>query len=156
MKDKKFSHTKNAKNLPYTNTRQHNKTAKTNADKAELSAESVQRHFGIECNNFDDTNLREINQFVEANQYIFTPLDSANDGIHDKDDNHPLLPDVDPKELISIVKFDPRKGKAPGRDTITHKLLRLAIGTPFYIHLAKIFTFSLKIGYIPSAWRLAT
>ena len=99
-----------------------NKTAKTYADKAEPFAESVERHFGIECNNFNDTNLREINQFVEANPYIFTPLDSTNYGTHDKDDNHPLVADVDPKELINIVKFDLRKGKAPGYDTITHEL----------------------------------
>ena len=32
-----------------------NNTAKINADKAELFAESVKRQFGIECNNFDDT-----------------------------------------------------------------------------------------------------
>ena len=55
-----------------------------------------------------------------------------------------------------IVKFDLRKGKAPGHDTITHELLRLAIGTPFYIHLAKLFTFPLRIGYIATAWKLAT
>ena len=132
------------------------KPPKTNADKAEVFAESVETHFGIKCNNFDDTNLKEINQFVEANPYIFTPLDSTKDGIHDKDDNHPLEADVDLKKLISIVKFDPRKGKAPEHDTITHELLRLDIGTPFYIHIAKLFTFSLGIGYIPTAWKLAT
>ena len=140
----------------YPTLRLDNKTAKTNADKAELFAKSVERHIRIECNNFDDTKLREINQFVEANPYIFTPLDSTNDGIHDKDDNHPLVADVDPKELINIVKFDLRKGKAPGHDTTTHELLRLAVGTPFYIHLAKLFIFSLGIGYIPTAWKLAT
>ena len=105
-------------------------------------------HFGIECNNFDDTNLREINQFVEASPYIFTPHDSTNNGTHDKDDNHPLVADVDPKELINIVKFDLRKGKAPGHDTIIHELLRFATGTPFYTHLAKFFTFSVRIRYI--------
>ena len=57
---------------------------------------------------------------------------------------------------MNIVKFDLRKGKAPGQGTITHGLLRLAIGTPFYIHLAKLFTFSLRIGYILIAWKLAT
>ena len=72
---------------------------------------SLERHFGIECNNFDDTNPREINQFVEVNLYIFTPLDSTNDGIHDKDDNHPLVADVDPKELINILKFSLGKVK---------------------------------------------
>ena len=98
----------------------------------------MERHFVIECNNFDDKHLREINQFVEANPYIFTPLDSPSYCIHDKDDNHPLVADVDRKELTNIVKSDLRKGKAPGHDTITHKLLRLAIGTLFYIHLAKL------------------
>ena len=29
--------------------------------------------------------LREINKFVDANPCIFTPLDSINDGNHDKD-----------------------------------------------------------------------
>ena len=108
-----------------------NQTAKTNAYNTELFAESVERHFGIESNSFDDSNRREINQFVEAIPHIFIPLDSTNDGIQDKDDNHLLVADVDPKELINIVKFDLRKGKAPGHDTITHELLRLAIGTHF-------------------------
>ena len=115
---------------------------------------SVEKHYGIECNNFDGTNHREINQFVEANPYIFTSLDSTNDGTHDKDDNHPLVADVDPKEPINIVKFDLRKGKSPVHDT--HELLRLATGTPFYIHLAKLFTFSLRIRCITTAWKLAT
>ena len=70
----------------------------------------MERHFRIECNNSDDANLWEINQFVEANPYIFTPLDSTNDGIHDKDDNQLPVADVDPTELINIVKFDLRKG----------------------------------------------
>ena len=88
----------------------------------------------IKCNNIDDTNLREINQFVEAKSHIFISLDSTNDGIYDKNDSHPLVAGVDPNELIDIVKFDLRKGKAPEHDTIIHELLRLAKGTPFYIH----------------------
>ena len=87
-----------------------NKTAKTSADKAELFPESVERHFGIECDNFGYRNLREINQFLEDSTYIFTSLDSASDGIHGIDDNHPLVADVDPKEVISIVNIDLRKG----------------------------------------------
>ena len=88
-----------------------NKTTKTNADKAEVFAESVERHLGIECNNFDSTNLKEINQLVEANSYVFTPFDLINDGNHDKDDVHPLLADADLQELISIIKLDLRKVK---------------------------------------------
>ena len=87
--DKKFSETKNKKNSSYTNTRQQNQCKQGRA-----FAESVERHFGIECDNFDDTNLKEINKFLEANPDIFTPLDSTNDGIHDKDDNHPLVADL--------------------------------------------------------------
>ena len=40
------------------------KTAKTNADKAQLFAESVERHFGIQSDNFDSNNF---NQFIEDN-----------------------------------------------------------------------------------------
>ena len=157
VQDKNVLQPKTQKNADPTLTLD-NKTAKTNADKAELFAESVESQFGIECNNFEDTNLREINEFVEANPYIFTPLDSTNDGTNDRDDNHPLTADVDPKELINIVmiKFDLRKGKAPGHDTITHELLRLAVGIPCYTHPAKLFTFLLRIGYIVTAWKLAT
>ena len=53
---KNFSQTKNTKTYPTLTL--DNKIAKTNAGKAELFAESVERHFGIECNNFDNTDLR--------------------------------------------------------------------------------------------------
>ena len=65
-----------------------------------------------------------------------------------KDDDYLLVADVDLQGLISIVKFDLR-GKAPGHDTITREPLRLAIGTPLYIHLVKLFPFLLRIGYVP-------
>ena len=41
------------------------KTAKTNADKVQLFAESVEIHFGIQSNNFDSNHFDEVNQFVE-------------------------------------------------------------------------------------------
>ena len=43
------------------------KTAKTNADKTQLFAESVGRHFGIQSNNFDSKHFDEVNQFIEDN-----------------------------------------------------------------------------------------
>ena len=49
------------------------KTAKTNADKAQLFAESVERHFGIQRDNFDLKHFNEVNQFIEDN-YIFILL----------------------------------------------------------------------------------
>ena len=44
-----------------------NKVAKTNADKAQLFAESVERHFGIESIHFDSNHFDEVNGFVEDN-----------------------------------------------------------------------------------------
>ena len=39
------------------------KVAKTNADKAQLFAESVERHFGIESEHFDLNHFNEVNKF---------------------------------------------------------------------------------------------
>ena len=38
------------------------KTGKTNADKVQLFAEGVERHFGIQSNNFDSNHFDEVNQ----------------------------------------------------------------------------------------------
>ena len=43
------------------------KTAKANADKAQLFAESVKRHFGIQSDNLDSNHFDEVNQFIEDN-----------------------------------------------------------------------------------------
>ena len=50
------------------------KTAKTNADKAQLCAESIERHFGIESDNFDSKHFDEVNQFIEDNCEYKTPM----------------------------------------------------------------------------------
>ena len=39
------------------------KVSKTNADKAQLFAESVERHFGIESEHFDLNHFNEVNKF---------------------------------------------------------------------------------------------
>ena len=41
-----------------------NKVAKTNADKAQLFAESVERHFGIESDHIDSNHFDEVNKFI--------------------------------------------------------------------------------------------
>ena len=52
------------------------KTTKTNADKAQLFAESVERHFGIQTDNFDSNHFNEVNQFIEDNyEYFYPPED---------------------------------------------------------------------------------
>ena len=47
-----------------------NKVAKTNADKAQLFAESVERHFGIESDHFDSNHFNEVKKFIEDNILI--------------------------------------------------------------------------------------
>ena len=50
------------------------KTAKTNADKVQLFAESVEKHFGIQSDNFDSKHFDEVNQFIEDNYEYFILL----------------------------------------------------------------------------------
>ena len=52
------------------------KTVKTNADKAQLFAESVERYLDIQSDNFDSNHFDEVNQFVEDNyEYFYPPED---------------------------------------------------------------------------------
>ena len=44
---------------------------KTNADKVQLFAESVERHFGIESDHFDSNHFDEVNKFIEDNHRYF-------------------------------------------------------------------------------------
>ena len=91
-----------------------NKTAKTNPEKAQLFAESVERNFGIESHLFSKSQFDRINKFVEAHSYHFTPLDSLYDNITDTDYDSDLLADVDPDTLIRIVRTELKNGTAPG------------------------------------------
>ena len=130
------------------------KTAKTNADKAQLFAESVERHFGIQSNNFDSKHFDEVNQFIEDN-YVYFYHEDPDDYRADMDDDHDLVADIDSDTLIRIVKFL-KRGKAPGPDNIYNEVLRLGTTTSLFRHLARLFTSSIQIGYIPTAWKLTT
>ena len=81
------------------------KTAKTNVDKAQLFAESVERHFGIQSNNFDSNHFDEVNQFIEDNYEYFYPPEDPDDYRSDMDDDHDLVADIDSDTLIRTVKF---------------------------------------------------
>ena len=131
------------------------KTAKTNADQVQLFAESVERHFGIHSNNFDSNHFDEVNQFIEDNYEYFYPPEDPDDYRSDMDDDHDLVADIDSDTLIKIVKFF-RLGKAPGPNSIHNEVLRLGTTTSLFHHLARLFTSSIQIGYIPTAWKLAT
>ena len=79
-----------------------NKVAKTNADKAQLFAESVKRHFGIESNHFDSNHFDEVNKFMEDNHRYFYPPEDPDDYRFDVGNEHELVADVD---VIKLVKF---------------------------------------------------
>ena len=117
------------------------KTVKTNADKAQLFAESVERHFGIQSNNFDSNHFDVVNQFIEDNYEYFYPPEDPDDYRSDMNDDHDLVADIDSDTLIKIVKFL-RRGKAPGPDNIHNEVLRLSTTTSLFHHLARLFTSS--------------
>ena len=94
------------------------KTAKTNAGKAQLFAESVERHFGIQSDNFDLKHSDEVNQFIENNCEYFYPPEDPDDYRTDMDDDYDLVADIGSDTLIRIVKFL-KRGKAPGPTTST-------------------------------------
>ena len=111
------------------------KTAKTNADKAQLFSESVERHFGIQSDNFDSKHFDEVNQFIEDNYVYFYPSEDPDDYRADMDDDHDLVADIDSDTLIRIVKFL-KRGKAPGPDNIHNDLIKhclLPIGQALFI-----------------------
>ena len=132
-----------------------NKVAKTNADKAQLFAESVERHLGIESDHFDSNHFDEVNKFIEDNHTYFYPPEDPDDYRFNIGNEHELVADVDAQTLIKLVKFL-KRGKTPGPDTIHNEVLRLGTTTSLFHHLAKLFTSSMKLGYIPTAWKLAT
>ena len=101
---------------------QANKVAKTDADKAQLFAESVERHFGIESDHFDSNHFDEVNKFIEDNHRYFYPPEDPDDYRFDVGNEHELVADVDAQTLIKLVTFLER-GKAPGPDNIHYEVL---------------------------------
>ena len=130
------------------------KTAKTKAGKAPLFAESVESHFGIQSDNFDSKHFDDVNQFIEGNYEYFYPPEDPDYYRTDMDDDHDLVADIESDTLIRIVKFL-KRDKAPDPDNIHNDALRLETTTSLFHYLARLFTSSIQIGYIPTAWKLA-
>ena len=93
--------------------------------------------------------------FLEDNYEYFYPPEDPDDYRSDMDDDHDLVADIDTDTLIRIVKFL-KRGKAPDPDNIHNEVLRLGTTTSLFHHLARLFTSSIQIGYILTAWKLAT
>ena len=103
LKIKNFLKPKGQRDYP---TLQHaNKVAKTNADKAQLFAEHVERHLGIKSDHFDSSHFNEVNKFIEDNYQYFYPPEDPDDYRFDVGNEHELVADVDAQTLIKLVKF---------------------------------------------------
>ena len=125
------------------------KVAKTNADKAQLFAESVEKHFGIESDHFDSNHFDEVNKFIEDNHGYFYPPEDPDDYRFDVGNEHELVDKVDAQTLIKLVQFL-KRGKAPGPDTIHNEVLRLGTTTSLFLDLAELFTSSIQIRLHPN------
>ena len=115
----------------YPTLRHANKVAKTNADKAQLFAESVERHFDIESNHFDSNHFDEVNKFIEDNHRYFYPPEDPDDYRFVVGNKHKLVADVDAQTFVKLVKFL-KRCKAPGPDTIHNEVLRLCTTTSLF------------------------
>ena len=54
-----------------------------------------------------------------------------------------------------MLRSELKNGKVPGIDNVYNNIVKKAIGTGFYKLLARAFTISLKLGYIPYVWKVA-
>ena len=131
------------------------KSPRPTSIKRSFFAESVERHFCIESSHFDSNHFDDVNKFVEDNHWYFYPPEDPDDYRFDVGNEHELVNDVDAQTLIKLVKFL-KRGKAPGPDNIHNKVLRLGTTTSLSHHLARLFTSSIQLGYIPAAGKVAT
>ena len=97
-------------------------------------AESVERHFGIESEHFYSNHFNEVNKLMEDNHRYFYPTEDHYK--FDMGNEHELVEEVN--------------------DTIQNEVLRLGTTTSLFHHLAKLFTSSILLGYIPATWKIAT
>ena len=131
------------------------KVAKMNADKAQLLAESVERHFGIKSKHFDSNHFDEVNKFIEDNHRYFYPPEDPDDNRFDVGNEHELVEDVTIKHSLSqLSSLREVKPQAP-TPSIHNQVLRLGTTTSLFHHLAKLFTSSIRQVYIPTTWKIA-
>ena len=104
---------------------------------------------------YDLNHFNIVNKFIEDNHRYFYLNEDPDDYRFDVGNEHKLVEDVDPQTLIKLVKFL-KRGKAPGLSAIHNEVLRLGTTTSLFHHLAKLFTSSIQLGYISTAWKIAT
>ena len=121
----------------------------------QLFAKSVKRHIGIKSEHSESNQFNEVNKFIEDNHRYFSPPEDPHDYRFDMDNEQEFVEDVDAQTLIKVVKFL-KRGKALSHETIHNEVLRVGTTTSLFHHLAKPFTSSIQLGYIPSTWKIAT
>ena len=92
---------------------------------------------------------------MEDNHRYFYPPEDPDDYRFDVGNEHDLVADVDAQTLTKLVEFL-KRGKAPGHNTIHNEVLRLGTTTSLFHHLVRLFTSSIQLGYIPTAWKIAS
>ena len=101
--------------------RHDDKVTKTNADKAQLFAEAVERHFGIESEHFDLNHFSEVNQFINDNHKYFYPPEDPDDYRFDVENEQELVEHVDAQTPIRLVKLVKEvKHQAPTQYTMRY------------------------------------
>ena len=112
----------------------------------------------LSSEHFHSNHFNEVNQFIEDNHQYFYPPEDPDDYRFDVSNEHELVGDAEAQTLIKLVKFL-KRGKVPGPDTIHNEVLRRGTTTTttlLFRHLARLFTSSIQLGYIPTAWKIAT
>ena len=94
----------------------------------QLFAKSIERHFGIQSNNFDSNHFNEVNQFTEDNYEYFYPPEDPNDYRSDMDDDHDLVADIDSDTLIAGRRFTPVGEGGSGRRPLPPQSLNILVG----------------------------
>ena len=96
--NQEFSQAKGQRDYP--TLRHDDKVPKTNTAKAQLFAESVERHFGTESEHFNSNHFSEVSQFIEDNHRYFYPSEDPDDYKFDMGNEHELVEDGDAQTLI--------------------------------------------------------
>ena len=124
--------------------------ATTPAERAEVFARHLERALGGDSHaSFDDDFRREVEDDVGSDSSL-RPLDALPDDAVDGDDpTRSVTAEEVHRELRRL-----HSGKAPGPDGLSSDLLRHC---PFSaaVVLARLFSASLALGYVPACWRLS-
>ena len=124
-------------------------SAVTPPERAEVFATHLEAVFGGSSDPTFDEAFRAATESAVSQDTDLQPLAST-DGLPALDSDDPCRP-VSPAE-VSLAVDRLRAGKAPGLDGLAPDLLRHAPAALSYV-LADLFFASLRLGYLPRAWR---